>query len=285
MNSPRKLRIAAISFLNTAPLMWDFAHAPRAAELARCYEVHFTLPNLCAEQLATGAADVGLVPVAACATNPQLRILPGAAIASLGHVRSILLVVRAGMALEDVQSVALDSTSRTSAALVRVLFAKFIGTNPHYTQHAPTLEAMLATADAALLIGDPALLARQAGACERFHCYDLAEEWRARTGLPFVFAVWALREGGLDSTGLTAAQVAEDFVRSRDAGLQNLDALVDEWAQRIDLPAHIIREYWTRNIHYTLDAECQDGLRLFYRYAAECGALPAVAELPMAPNR
>jgi chorismate dehydratase len=261
--------------------MWDFTHQPRQAALRQRYEVHFTLPNLCAEELATGASDIGLVPVAACATNPSLTILPGIAIASLGSVRSILLITRPGLALKDVQSVALDTTSRTSAALVRVLFSKFVGTIPRYTQHAPALEDMLAGSDAALLIGDPALLARAANACETYPCYDLAEYWKQQTGLPFVFAVWAMRPDALTDTGTSMDEVVRDFQASRDAGLHNLDALVEEWAPRIALPAHVIREYWTRNIHYSLDAECLQGLRLFYQYAAECGALPAVEEFPL----
>jgi chorismate dehydratase len=256
--------------------MWDFTHAPRQAELASRYDVHFTLPNRCAEELAAGSADIGLVPVAALATNPGLRILPGMAIASLDYVRSILLVTRKGMALEDVRSVALDTTSRTSAALVRVLFHKFIGNAPRYTQHDPDLEAMLAESDAALLIGDPALLARQANVCGDYACHDLSAFWKQRTGLPFVFAVWAMRPDALDSSEVTAEETVRDFQASRDHGLANLDTLVEEWTPRIAVPPETIREYWTRNIHYTLDSECVDGLQLFYKYAAECGALPAV---------
>ncbi len=278
---PRKLRVSAISFLNTAPLMWDFTHAPRQAELSQRYDVHFTLPNKCAEELGAGTADIGLVPVAALATNPGLSILPGMAIAALRQVRSILVVTRKGLALEDVQSVALDMTSRTSAALVRVLFSKFVGTNPVYTQHAPDATAMLAESDAALLIGDPALLAREANVCEQTECYDLAEFWKDRTGLPFVFAVWATRPEGLREAGVSSAEVVRNFQQSRDAGLAHLDTLVAEWTPRIALPAATIREYWTHNIHYSLDEECLNGLRLFYQYAAECGALPAVAELPL----
>jgi chorismate dehydratase len=254
--------------------MWDFTHAPRNFGLAAKYDIHFTLPNQCAAELASGSADIGLVPVAAIANDPDLVVLPGVAIASLDYVRSILLLVRKGLALDDVQSIALDTTSRTSAALVQVLFSKFIGTNPRYTQHAPDAPAMLATADAALLIGDPALLAREAGLCGEFECHDLAEMWKQRTGLPFVFAVWAMRGDALNDSGLARDEVLHDFQQSRDAGLANLDTLVDEWTPRIAIPRETIREYWARNIHYTLDEECLNGLRLFYKYAAECSALP-----------
>jgi chorismate dehydratase len=275
----RRLRVSAISFLNTAPLMWDFTHPPLDAELALRYDTHFTLPNLCAAELAAGSADIGLIPVAAYATTPDLAILPGPAIASLDHVRSILLLTRRGLALEDIESIALDSTSRTSAALVRVIFSKFIGTNPTYSTHAPDVATMLATSDAALLIGDPALLARQADTCGDYACHDLAAFWRARTGLPFVFAFWAMRSSAPAETGLAAAEIIRDFQHSRDQGLAHLDELVTEWKHRIALPAETIRTYWTENIHYALDAECVDGLELFFRYAAECSALPPAPAL------
>jgi len=277
----RRLRVSAISFLNTAPLMWDFTHPPLAAELATRYETHFTLPNLCAAELAGRTADIGLIPVAAYATTPGLVILPGPAIASLNHVRSILLLTRPGLALEDINSISLDSTSRTSAALVRVIFSKFIGTNPTYTTHAPDVATMLATSDAALLIGDPALLARQADACGDYDCHDLAAFWRARTGLPFVFAFWAMPSSAPSETGVAAAEIIHDFQQSRDQGLAHLHELVAEWTRRIALPAETIRAYWTENIHYTLDAECVDGLELFYRYAAECSALPPAPAIKM----
>lgn len=232
-----------------------------------------------AAELAAGAADIGLVPVAAYATTPDLAILPGPAIASLDYVRSILLLTRRGVAFEDINSISLDSTSRTSAALVRVIFNKFIGTNPTYTTHAPDVATMLATSDAALLIGDPALLARQADACGAYECHDLAAFWRARTGLPFVFAFWAMRNSAPAETGLATEEIIRDFQHSRDQGLAHLDELVAEWTERIALPEQIIRSYWTKNIHYTLDAECIDGLELFYRYAAECSALPPAPAL------
>lgn len=275
----RKLRVSAISFLNTAPLMYDFTHEPRQKELAERYEVHFTLPNLCADELASGAADIGLVPVAACATHAELIILPGIAIATLDQVRSIQLVTRRGVALEAVKSVALDSTSRTSAALVRVIFNKFIGANPVYTQQEPALDAMLENSDAALLIGDPALLAIDARDCGGYTCYDLGRFWKHATGMPFVFAVWAMRAGALEQAGLDADSVIKDFQQSRDAGLANLRPLAEEWKDRIALPCAAIREYWENNIYYSLDEPCLQGLQSFLKFAAECDALPAAPSL------
>ncbi len=268
------MRVAAIDFLNTAPLMWDFAHPPRAAELAPRYDVAFMHPDRCALRLADGSSDIGLVPVAAYTTVPGLKIVPGLAIASLNRVRSILLVTQRDLA--DVRSVSLDTTSRTSAALTRVLLERVAHVRPAYRTHAPQLEAMLAEADAALLIGDPALLARESGVCSRYQCFDLAQMWREHTGLPFVFAFWAIRG---DAVPRNPAQLVEDFQHSLAAGRQNLDALIEEWASRIAVPRETIRAYWTENIHYTLDDQCLAGLQLFYRYAAECGALPAAPPL------
>lgn len=269
---PKKLRVAAISFLNAAPLMWDFTHAPRQDALAQRYDVEFMLPNLCAERLANRTADIGLVPIAALATNPKLSVIPGVAIAALDEVRSILLVTRRGLALKDIRSVALDSTSRTSAALVKVIFSRFIGHAPKYTQHAPQLKAMLRHSDAALLIGDPALQVRHAKDCGGTTCYDLGHFWKEATGLPFVFAVWAARTAALKKVDRDS--LVHDFQQSRDTGLANMETLVKEWKPRAKLSGAILREYWTRNIHYSLDGPCIEGMELFFKYASECGALP-----------
>jgi chorismate dehydratase len=278
---PKKLRVAAISFLNTAPLMWDFTHSPRKEELAQRYNVEFALPNLCASRLTRGTTDIGLVPVAALATNPRLAVIPGPAIASLGDVRSILLVTRRGLALKDIRSVALDTTSRTSVALVKAIFSHFLGVMPQCTRHKPDLRAMLHTSDAAMLIGDPALHVSEAKDCDDLTCYDLSRFWKHATGLPFVFAVWAVRSAALKRPSVDAAAIVADFCASRDAGLANIDLLVKEWAERTDFSAATIRQYWTENIHYSLDEECRKGLQLFFKLAAECAALPAAPELRM----
>lgn len=163
----RKLRIAAISFLNTAPLMWDFEHTP----LGREFEIISTVPSECAEMLRTGAADIGIVPVVSYATIPGLRVIPQVAIATKGSVRSILLVSK--LPLEEIRTVAADTSSRTSVALARVLFRKWLGGGRQFTSMPPQLDTMLQACDAALIIGDPALTVDR----RRYVCYDLAEEW------------------------------------------------------------------------------------------------------------
>ena len=229
---------------------------------------------------------MGLVPVAAYATTPSLRIVPGCAIAALDRVRSILLVVRP-QAIEAVRTVAADTSSRTSFAYTRILFDRFWKVRALFVPHPPDLERMLTVADAALLIGDPALLAledreaREARTGQRLLYLDLAHEWHQFTGLPWVSAFWALRPGGLEETGMSAAELVEDLQSSRDHGMARVEELVAEWSTRIDVPAATIRFYLSKNIHYLLDEPCLQGLQVFYRYAAECGALPLAPALAM----
>src|SRR6202142_2402818 len=147
----KRLRISAISYLNTAPLMWNFEHGNAGDE----FEVSYTLPSLCAAQLGEGSADIGIIPAAAYATVPGLLVLPGVAIAARRAVRSILLVSK--VPLEKIQTVALDTSSLTSVALTKVLFAKWWGGSRTFAPMAPDIEKMLGEHDAGLLIGDPAL--------------------------------------------------------------------------------------------------------------------------------
>ncbi|MGH9571902.1 MAG: menaquinone biosynthetic enzyme MqnA/MqnD family protein, partial [Candidatus Angelobacter sp.] len=267
-----RLRVSAISFLNTAPLMWDFENGETADRLRAHFEISYTIPSRCAEELKLGLADIGIIPVAAYATIPGLMIVPDVAIASKNAVRSILLISK--VPLEKIRSVAVDASSRTSAALVEVFLRKFVGIDPGFRRQDPALDTMLKWHDAGLLIGDPALLANTRG----LYVYDLAEQWRQWTGRPFVFAFWAVRKAALSGTA-PELNIARTFQDSRDHGLQHSSEIASAWASRIDLPQGTIFEYLTRNIDYGLDPENLEGLRLFYRYAEECGALPPAPEL------
>jgi chorismate dehydratase len=276
----RRLRVAAIRFLNPAPLMWDFEHPPLNADLARRYEIDWMLPSQCADELANGTADIGLVPIAALATTPGLRILPGCTIASKGKVRSLLLVRRANQPLTNLRSIAADTASRTTIAYAHILFHKWGNHDVPFVPMAADLDAMLDRADAAILIGDPALMAREERANrfertgEELIYHDLAQERKALTGLSFVSAVWAAATGSpLDE------RVGQDFVRSRDHGLKNIEVLVKQWSSQLPLSEETIRTYLTTNIHYILDEECEEGMRGFFRMAAETGVLPPY-ELP-----
>ena len=255
--------------------MWDFEHPPLCDELAKRYRIDRMTPAECAAKLATGQADIGLIPIASLATSPEVRILPGCTIASKGRVRSLLLVHRAWQLLTDLQSVAADTASRTTIAYARILFHKWGNPGIQFLPMAADLDLMLEQADAAILIGDPALLAleerfnRMERTGEELMYRDLAAEWNVLTGLPFVSAVWGAAHGSL-----LDESVAEDFIRSRDHGLANIDALVAEWSARFPIPEETIRAYLTTNIHYVLDEECVEGMRGFFRMAAECGVLP-----------
>jgi len=279
------MRMAAIHFLNPAPLMWDFEHEPRRSDLRERYQIGYTTPSRCARELAAGEADIGLVPVAAHATTPSLLIVPGCAIAALDRVRSIILVVRPEHGVSAVRNVAADTSSRTSYAYARILFNIFWKVPAVFVPHPPVLESMLAVADAALLIGDPALLAledreaREARTGERLLYLDLAHEWHGFTGLPWVSAFWAVRSGALEETGARAADMIADLQASRDHGLAHVDDLAEEWSERIAVPRDTIRFYLSSNIHYILDEACLRGLDLFYQLAAECGALPPASAL------
>jgi chorismate dehydratase len=281
----KKLIIAAIDFLNPAPLMWDFEHEPRATELARRYSIVSSTPAECAQKLKEGTADIGLVPVAAYPSLPGCVVIPRCAIASLDEVRSILLIIRHSDGVSGVKRVALDTSSMTSATYTRILFCKLWKTNPEFVPHAPDLDAMLRVADAAMLIGDPALLAleereaREARTGEMLEYIDLAHAWRTWTGTAWVSAFWTVREEALARTGIAADQVVDDFERSRDGGLDHIGEIVEEWSSRIVVPAATIHTYLYDNIHYFLDDVCLDGLDLFYHYAVECGALPVVPKL------
>jgi chorismate dehydratase len=270
-----RLRIAAIGFLNPAPLMWDFEHPPLSDALARRYRIDRMAPSACAASLASGESDIGLIPIASLPTIPGLRILPGCTIASKGSVRSLLLVHRAGQPLKAIRSVAADTASRTTIAYTHILFHKWGNPEVPFLPFAANLDLMLERADAAIVIGDPALMAleerqnRFERTGEELAYLDLAGEWRALTGLPFISAVWAVAPGSL-----LDESAAEDFIRSRDHGLANIDALVAEWSKRIPIPEQTIRSYLTANIHYVLDEECVEGMQAFFRMAAECGVLP-----------
>ncbi len=260
--------------------MWDFDHPPLADELAERYDVRWMLPSQCADELGSGAADIGLVPIAALPKEPHLRVLPGCTIASKGTVRSLLLVRRANQPLNKLRSVASDTASRTTLTYSRILFHLWGNSEVPFFPMAADLDAMLERAEAAIVIGDPALMAleertnRFERTGEELVYHDLAEEWRALTGLPFVSAVWGAAHGSsLDE------RVSRDLIRSRDNGMANIDVLVEEWSRKLPLPAATIRTYLTQNIHYVLDEECIEGMRGFFRMAAEVGVLPAY-ELP-----
>src|ERR1700722_9190572 len=284
----RRLRISAISYLNTAPLMWDFEHG----EAGRNFDISYTLPSACARALQAGTADIGIIPAAAYAQIPGPQRPPPFATPPRRAVRSILLVSK--VPVEKIRTIALDTSSMTSVALTKILFEKWLGGGRSFSAMEPNLEQMLATNDAGLLIGDPALQVDRS----RYLTLDLAEEWIRYTGKPFVFAFWAIRQQALQEATLSAdsrsrlsaarsdarvpeQDLAQIFQDSRDHGLapSSLNQITREWAPRLGLREDEVRSYLTESIHYELDPGCIEGLQLFYRYAAEIGVMPAAPEL------
>ena len=265
------LRISAISFLNTAPLMWDFEHGGAARDFA----IEYTIPSACAVALAANQADIGIIPAVTYAEIPGLVILPNIAIAAKDFVRSILLVSK--KPIEQVETVATDTSSRTSVALLQVLFAKFLGGPRQLTPHAPQLDLMLHSHDAALLIGDAAL---EITVGKEYFVYDLAHLWHERTGQPFVFAFWAVRLDSLDRAPRDL-DLVKVFQQSRDHGLEpaNLRVIAQQWSSKLKRSEADILTYLTENVHYYLDRQNHAGLQLFLRYSQEIGLIPAVPDL------
>jgi len=271
------LRVSAISFLNTAPLMWDFEHG----DAGRDFTFEYTVPSACAAALAADQADIGIIPAFTYAEIPGLVVIPDISIASKDRVRSILLVSK--KKIEDVRTVAVDTSSRTSVALLQVLFANFLGGPRQLQPHPPDLQEMLRNHDAALLIGDAAL---QVPAGAGYCIYDLAHLWHEATGKAFVFAFWAVREDALARTP-AALDLARVFQQSRDHGLEStsLQTISEEWSQRLPLTAGVIREYLTENIYYYLDDEACSGYRLFLELARRIGLISSLPELRFLPKR
>jgi len=265
------LRISAISFLNTAPLMWDFEHG----DAGRDFNFEYTAPSACAAALAANQADIGIIPAFTYAEIPGLSIIPDIAIAAKGRVRSILLVSKKDIA--DVRTVAADTSSRTSVALLQILFAKSFGGPRELEPYPPNLQAMLREHDAALLIGDAALqVPDDAG----YRSYDLAHMWRELTGCAFVFAFWAVRNDALVRTPL-GVDLVRIFQQSRDHGLEpaTIAAISREWSHRLGLSETMIRDYLTQSIHYYLDHENRAGLQRFFELSREVGLIGRVPQL------
>jgi predicted solute-binding protein len=266
-----KLRVCAVSFLNTTPLVWGMIHGPQRG----IFDLDFRIPSGCADQLASGDADIGIVPSFEL-TRQDLEVIPGAGIACHGAVRSILLVSSRPAA--EIRTLAADTSSRTSVQLARVILERRYGADFVSLPHAPDLDAMLRVADAALIIGDPAL--RLEPARLPYTVYDLGAEWMEMTGLPMVFAIWAGRRGTV------ARDVAGTFLDSCRYGRERLEEIVEAESPRRGFPPGLVREYLTRHIVHQLGPREYQGMELFLQYArpAELTASLAPAQ-PGQPGR
>lgn len=254
------LRVGIVDFLNSRPLAWGFRPETCPPDVEPIYDT----PARLADRLAAGDLDVGLVPVVEAARIDGARVLPGLCIGAVREARSVLLVSRRPIA--QVRRVALDESSRTSAALVRLLAAERWGIDPEYLSHRPDLDSMLDAADAALLIGDPALRVDR----RDLQIWDLAAEWRAMTGLPFVFAAWTCRAG----IELTPDQ-KRLFTDSLEAGLADLERIVTDAAAETGLDPDLLHRYFTHHLHYRLGPEERAGMDAFLRHIESLSPSPA----------
>ena len=250
-NTPR-LRVCAVSYLNTTPLVWGMLHGPQRG----LFDLDFQIPAACADQLASGAADIGIIPSFEL-TRQSLEVIPGAGIACHGPVRSILLV--SARPAGEIHRVAADSSSRTSVQLARVLLERRFAAEPELIAHAPDLDAMLRIADAALIIGDPAL--RIEPSRLPYYVYDLGKEWVEMTGLPFVFAVWAGRKS------VITPGVVDAFQQSCRFGRERIEEIVAAESGRREIPRDLVREYLTHRIVHELGPRDYEGMDRFLDYA------------------
>lgn len=253
--NPPPLRVAAVSYLNAAPLVWGLLHGP----FRERFQVEFTLPSRCADALREGQADAGIIPSIEYQRMDGLQIVPGLSVSSAGPVRSVLLISRCPV--EQIRTLAVDTASRTSACLVEILLQRHYRIAPRLMPRAPNLARMLEECDAAMMIGDPALASDFPG----LQVFDLAEEWRAMTGLPFVFAFWAVRAGA------ATPDLVPAFQQSTLYAIAHLEEIVEQEAQRTGLSHSLIRAYLTENIDFSLGEQNLAGLRLFYSLAQELG--------------
>src|SRR5579864_7600605 len=289
-----KLRISIVEFLNTAPLVWGFTDGPLAGK----YDLSFAVPSQCAEDLKAGRADVGIIPAIEYQRMQDVVALPGMAVASKNEVRSLLVISK--VPIEHAQSFALDTNSRSSVGIARILCRRHWNIAPEFMDMAPDADAMLARADAALIIGDPALRLRirldeleakipsSKDLCcggedeplvkdvETIFVYDIAQQWREMTGHASVLAIWVARRGAI------TPEIVADFQASRQYGLARISEIAEGAALKLDLPPRALERYLTENIDFSLDDENLAGLNLYFEECARAGLIPECRELEFA---
>ncbi|HEX3376661.1 MAG TPA: menaquinone biosynthesis protein [Candidatus Acidoferrales bacterium] len=287
-----KLRISIVEFLNTAPLVWGFTDGPLAGK----YDLSFAVPSQCAEDLRAGRADVGIIPSIEYQRMEDVVALPGMAIASKQEVRSLLVVSK--VPIEMAQTFALDTNSRSTVGLTRILSRRHWNIDPEFIDMPPDPDKMLERADAALVIGDPALRLRlkvdalmaktpsgeDCCCCggedeqpikglETLFVYDMAQQWREMTNLPAVLAIWVARRG------VITPEMAADFQASREYGLSHIGDIAEGAALKLELPPRELERYLIENIDFSLDDENLAGLRRYYEECAQAGLIPRAREL------
>jgi chorismate dehydratase len=263
--APARVRLGAVGYLNARPLVYGLDRLPR-------FGVRYDVPSACARLLHAHDIDVGLIPSIEYVRGSAYQIVPDLAIASRGPVASVAIYTTRPIA--DVRSIALDTSSRTSVALVSVLCARRFKIQPRLESRGPDLDDMLAHADAALIIGDNALfqsaVSNQQSAIQKI---DLGAEWTALTGLPFVWAFWAGRSDALNGGDVAALQ------RARDEGVERPEEVARAYLAGTPERQEAGGRYLRENIKYYLGDDERAGLETFYRYAAEAGLVAERGEL------
>jgi chorismate dehydratase len=249
------VRIGAVGYLNARPLTWALERSPER------WQVRYDVPSICSALLHAGDVDLGLIPSVEYLQAPDYRIVPGVGIGSRGPVVSVALFTR--KPIGAVRRIALDTSSRTSVALVKVLCRHRFHIEPEFVPHGPDLAAMTHGADAALLIGDPALDVDHLAL--DLQKIDLGEEWTAMTGLPFVYAAWTGRPGAVGDAEVHELQEA------REEGVSSLDAIAHEYGCGNTAITARATAYLRHNVRYSLGADEARGLQTFLDYAAELG--------------
>ena len=265
------VRLGAVGYLNARPLVYGLERQPR-------FDLRYDIPSECARLLHAHDIDVGLIPSIEYLRGPQPYLfVPGPAVTSRGPVASVAIYTRVDP--RDIRTIAMDTSSRTSVALATVLTRRVFGASPEAVPMAPDLDAMLERADAALIIGDHALfLNPQSESAIRdpqsaIQKLDLGELWTRETGLPFVYAVWAGWPDALSPEDVGLLQ------RARDQGVADADGVARAYYPDDPARQAVARRYLRDNIRYVLGAAELEGLRTFYRYAAEAGLVPEAREL------
>jgi chorismate dehydratase len=257
MKSGRRPRVAASSYLNTAPLIWSFRHGSLQGTVDLVTD---TAPARCGDLLARGKVEAALVPIIEYQRIAEVQVVPGVCVGSKSAVRSVVLVSKYDD-LKNVRRVGLDDSSRTSQALVKIIFREFLAYEPEWKISIPDVHAMMKDNDAALLIGDPAMNISLPGV----HVFDLASVWRRFTNTGFVFAMWMARADAVAMVGDV------DFAGARDEGLQQVEKIISECETEMPLPGLEIRKYLTENINFHLDGELEKGMRLYFELALKHG--------------
>lgn len=256
----QSIRFSIIDYLNALPLNLAF----KDKIFGKDASLVFDYPSQCADNLATGKADVGLISSIEYQRIPNLVIAPEICIASRHEVKSVLILTR--KPLKDVKTVALDRFSRSSVALLRILLHRRFGLRPRFITMTPESKSMLAQADAALIIGDAALHLEPGD----YQILDLAREWHRETSLPFVFAFWAIRKDA------PAREIAAMLLKAKHYGVEQIPQRIPEIQARWSLTEEEILLYFTKHIHFDLESKEQESLQRFFRYAKEAGLIPDV---------